>query len=109
MAKKVQQQTEIEEVPVTNRIIPKREFHDLRTWATAEDDSFQLGQSVYWNGSGRYVDTAFFHEQLKGRVGVVVSARPCWMFGDYTDRVIRFEVGQQFVWVRANTKELEYA
>lgn len=105
--KQLQPQPEVEmhePIPVA----PKRTFDDLVVWQPADDEPFQLGEKVVWRGSGRYVDDMKVQE-LRGCVGVVISATYSNMFGDVTNRVIRFELDGKPVFVRAAMGELEYA
>lgn len=91
------------ESDVTHQIIPPRSFHDVRVQAAPEDEPFQLGEMVYWKGKKLNI------AGLNNIVGEVVDCRYCNMFGDVTDRVIRFDVDGRFVWVRARVGELSYA
>lgn len=106
MAKKKQQVTAEESQPIL--VAARRNFDNLRQYPAAEGEDFQIGARVTWNGSGRYVDRPD-EEKLRGLIGTVVSARWSYMFGDFTNRTVLFEIDGKPVWVRAHTQELYYA
>lgn len=101
-------QPEVEQEHEPIPVAPKRTFNDLVVWQPGDGEPFQLGESVVWHGSGRYVDN-LMADTLRGLAGVIISATYSNMFGDVTNRVIRFEVAGKPVFVRAAMGELSYA
>lgn len=84
-----------------------RQFDDLVIWQPAEGEPFQIGEMVAWMGSGRHVDTPVVN-QLRGMAGEIVSATYCNMFGDVTNRIVRFYADDRVIFVRAAVGELAY-